>query len=62
MSMLKREENMVKSRGIVPLRQMIVYELCMKFHVVLNPPYTKYTITKRTRNTRLWKRGLYDGY
>jgi hypothetical protein len=41
MSMLKREENMVKSRGIFPLRQMIAYEQCMKFRVMLNPPCTK---------------------
>jgi hypothetical protein len=36
MSMLKREENMVKSG-----KQMIAYEQCMKFHVMLNPSCTK---------------------
>jgi hypothetical protein len=41
MSMLKREENMVKSRGKLPLRQIIDYEQCMKFGVMLNPSYTK---------------------
>jgi hypothetical protein len=28
---------MVKSRGTLPLKQMIVHEQCMKFCVVLNP-------------------------
>jgi len=35
--MLKNEENMVKSRVTLPLRQMTTYEQCMKFGAMLNP-------------------------
>jgi hypothetical protein len=40
MSMLK-EENTVKSRAMLPLKQMIAYERCMKDDVMRNPPYTE---------------------
>ncbi len=36
MSMLK-EQKMVKSRPMLPLRQMITYERCMKVDVMWNP-------------------------
>jgi hypothetical protein len=41
MSMLKWEDNMVKSRTTLPLKQMITYEQCMKVDVVLNPHCTQ---------------------
>jgi hypothetical protein len=37
MSILKREENMAKLGVTFPLKQMIVYEQCMKVGVMLNP-------------------------
>ncbi len=36
--MLKNEENMVKSKATLPLRQMTTYEQYMKFGAMLNPP------------------------
>jgi len=38
MSMLKKEENMVKSEAMLPLKQMTAYEQCMKVGVVLTAP------------------------
>jgi hypothetical protein len=36
MSMLKREENMVKLKATMPIRQMTTYEGCMKIGAMLN--------------------------
>jgi hypothetical protein len=49
MSTLKREENMVKSRATLPLKQMIAYEWCMKVGVVLNPPLHKIDDQKKEK-------------
>jgi len=38
MSMLKGEENMAKLGATLPLKQMIIYEQCMKVGVMLTPP------------------------
>ncbi len=38
MSMLMKEDNMVKSGATLPLKQMTAYKWCMKVGVVLNSP------------------------
>jgi hypothetical protein len=38
MSMVKRKENMVKSKAILSMRQMVIYEWSIKVSVMLNPP------------------------
>jgi hypothetical protein len=38
MSMLKREENMMKLGATLPERQLTTYEQCMKVSAMLNPP------------------------
>jgi hypothetical protein len=39
MSMLKKEENMVKLTTILLMKHVTTYERCVKASVVLNPPY-----------------------
>jgi hypothetical protein len=41
MSMLK-EENMVKLKATLPLKQMIAYEQCMKVNAMPTPPASPY--------------------
>ncbi len=57
MSMLKRENNMVKSKA---LKHMTAYEQCMKAKAMLTPPCIEQTSTKRTRNAKLQTKGLYN--
>jgi hypothetical protein len=46
MSMLKGEENMAKLGATLPLKQMIIYEQCMKVSVMLTPPYIEQMTAK----------------